>query len=70
MAPNLSYQNPQERRNVSTGRDGLIKKGGFYHNQPGLGYGTGKIVLKKINHYFDNKKINKLYRNQSKRRGE
>lgn len=32
-ALHYSYQNTNERRNISTGRDG--KKGGFYHNQPG-----------------------------------
>ena len=67
LAANYSFQNAQERRNVSTGRDGIAKRRGLYHNQPRLAHPSGgKIVLKKINHYFDNKKINKLYRNNSK----
>lgn len=66
----FQHSNRNERRRfLSNNQDAVYgKKGGIYLNQPSGA--TGKIILKKINHFFDNKKINKLYRNHSKQRKE
>ena len=57
----MHYQGPQDslRPPGEPNRSPLKKK----VNGPGPHQQNGKIILKKINHFFDNTKINKLYKN-------